>query len=32
MKRLKIIGSRSEFEDFVNRSDIEIISMDIKAV
>lgn len=32
MKKIKIITSSSELEQFVNRTDIEIIQMDIKAV
>ena len=32
MKKIKIITSSSEFEQFVNRTDIEVIQMDIKAV
>ena len=32
MKKIKIITGSSELEQFVNRTDIEIIQMDIKAV
>lgn len=31
MKKLKIIGQQKAFEEFVNRSDIEIIQLDVKA-
>jgi hypothetical protein len=30
MKKLLITGSKEEFEAFVNRSDIEIIQLDVK--
>lgn len=32
MKKIKIITSSVELEDFVNKTDIEIIQIDIKAV
>lgn len=32
MKKIKIITGSYELEQFVNRTDIEIIQMDIKAV
>lgn len=32
MKKIKIITNSDELEQFVNRTDIEIIQMDIKAV
>lgn len=32
MKRIKIITSSVELEEFVNRTNIEIIQVDIKAV
>jgi hypothetical protein len=32
MKRLKLLAKVSEFEAFVNRTDIEILQLDIKAV
>ena len=32
MKKIKIITSSSELEQFVNRTDIEVIQMVIKAV
>ena len=32
MKKIKIITNSDELEQFVNRTDIEVIQMDIKAV
>jgi len=32
MKRIKILGTTKEFEEFVNRSDIEIKQVDVKGL
>ena len=32
MKKVKLFSSISEFEEFVNRDDIDIIQVDVKAV
>lgn len=32
MKKIKIITNSSELEHFINRTDIEVIQLDIKAV
>ena len=32
MKRLKLLATVSDFETFVNRTDIEILQLDIKVV